>query len=254
MGMIKAHMNDFVWPRLAPSRDCYNPSVKRLFSGLVVGLCLLVACAPAQPGPTTPVAPGVATATATMPAGLAVAANSAITFVDAINRRDFVVAHALFDGRAMADTPTVALLQAAYDEALRDGRTLTITAQLRGGLIPEGVEGASAALVSVWQSPLLGAFEVTTTLQLALESGAWRVRWSRNAVAPGFADGKLLIELRRLERASVFASDGTLLSGPSQRTTLGVQRSLIKNADDERAMLAVLARLTGFDGEAIRRK
>jgi penicillin-binding protein 2 len=213
----------------------------------------LAACAPALGG----LAPGATLVpTITVPAGMGPAADTAQRFVEAINARDYSVAYALLDAEAQQDVSSAAGLQSAYDAAKAAGRTLTMTAQLRGGLLPAG-DGASAQvqLMTVWDGPLLGAFEVTTTLQLVAQPpDGWRVRWTRNAIATGLVNGSLNIEQRWLPRGSIYASDGTLISGPSERTTLGVQRNQFRDATDETQILILLARLTGLTPEAIRAK
>ncbi len=205
---------------------------------------IVAACSPALPVNVFP----TPMPTATSPAGLGAAATTAAVFVDAINRADYVAAHRLLDAQAQADIATPAALQAAYDAAKNAARTLTITAQLRGGLLPDAGNPAQAdaQLTSIWEGPLFGSFEVTTSLRLvsSLAEG-WRVRWTRNAIAPGLASGNLTIETRWLARASIYGSDGTLISGPSERTRIGIQRNQIRDATEEQQILALLSRLTG---------
>jgi penicillin-binding protein 2 len=211
---------------------------------------ILAACAA---DPATQPFGGAPVATITAPVSLAPAADVAVRFVDALNAGDYVSAHGLLDEGARTEAATPELLKAVYDSARAASRTMTITARLRGGLIADGIDKAEAQLVSTWESPLLGAFEVTTTLPLR-KSDAWRINWTRNAIAPGLANGQLVIQQKRLPRASIFASDGTLLAGPSERITLGVQRNLLRDTDEETRMLAALSQVTGLTPDAIRAK
>jgi penicillin-binding protein 2 len=204
----------------------------------------IAACSPALPQSVFP----TPVPSPTSPAGIGAAASTAAAFVDALNRTDYAAAHQLLDTQAQRDIATPAALQAAYDAAKTAARTLTITAQLRGGLLPNPADAsqADAQLGSVWESPLLGSFEVTTSLQLVSSPAeGWRVRWTRNAIAPGLVSGNLAIESRWLSRASVYGSDGTLISGPSERTRIGIQRNQIRDAAEEQQILALFARLTG---------
>ncbi len=214
---------------------------------------MLMACSSGAnellPGPV--VAP-----TATPAAGFAAAAATAAQFVDALNQRNYAAAHALLDTESQTQAASPDVLQLAYDEARADARVHTMTSQLRGGLLPKGDTAAEAQLVSTWESPVFGTFEVSTTLQLVQSDPAvgWFVRWTRNAIAPGLDTGKFVIEQRWLPRASINAADGTLLAGPSLRTTLGIQLNMIGDADEETRLVEALARITELTPEAIRAK
>jgi penicillin-binding protein 2 len=224
---------------------------RRLLLG-VIGV-VLAACAPAGPPPfqTVPDAP-----TATAPAGVASAAQVAAQFVDAINRADFNAAHALLDADARAAAATPDALRQAYADARAPGAVLTITTGLRGGLLTTDASNAEAQLVATWDGPLLGAFDVTSTLPLVVDAATqrWQVRWSRNAIAPGLEGGRIVLQRRWLPRAAINAGDGALLVGPSPRTTLGLQLNAIADADEEAKIVSVLSRISGLTPDAVKAK
>jgi penicillin-binding protein 2 len=221
---------------------------------LIVSVVLLAACGPGAGPPGFEPQPGAPTATA--PPGVASAAQVAAQFVDALNRKDFVTAHALLTAEARVAVASPDVLRQAYDDARVPGGVLTMTAGLRGGLLTTDPASAEAQVVTTWDGPLLGAFDVTSTLPLAVDpaTGIWQVRWSRNAIAAGLEGGQLLLERRWLPRASVNAGDGTLLVGPSPRTTLGLQLNAIADAAEEAKIVSALSRISGMTPDAIKAK
>jgi penicillin-binding protein 2 len=221
---------------------------------LAMIVLLLAACGPAGGGPSVDSPSGAPTATVS--ANVASAAQVAAQFVDAFNRNDYSAAHALLTAEARATIATPEAMQQAYAEARAPGGVLTMTAGLRGGLLTTDPSSAEAQVVTTWDGPLLGAFEVTSTLPLVVDpaSGRWEVRWSRNAIAPGLEGGRMLLERRWLPRASINAGDGALLVGPSPRTTLGLQLNAIADANEEAKIVSALSRVSGMTPDAIKAK
>jgi len=229
---------------------------------------LLVACSAPRPtvGPSavvveeqgaaqpTAVAPAPVAAAPTVRPDLLAAATVAGAFVDALNAGDYDAAHALLDPISLVDTPTAADLRAAYDEARREGRTQSIMAQLSGGLVVDEEGLPSGQIASEWQSALLGSFPVTTTFKLMPDGAGWRMRWTRDVIAPGFDGGKIVLQQRWLPRATILTADGVEVAGPSERRQLGVVRSRIADADEEQRMLAAVSEVTGLSAEEIRGK
>ncbi len=226
---------------------------------LLIAMTLLASCslplemaAPAAPGATTP-SSSAAVSTAARMRGLGGAVATADAFVAALNAGDYAAAHALLDSVGRSDMPNAASLQAAYDEAHRDGRTLTITTKLVGGLLVNDDQSISALLEADWDGPLLGRFQVTTTLTL-VDEGGWRVHWTRDAIAPGFEDGRILLQQNWLPRASLTTADGVELVGPAERSEVGVQRDQIADAAEEQRMLEALSKVCGLSPEEIHAK
>lgn len=233
-------------------------NIRRLVLLCVAGL--LAACSfPIADGGVTPASQHTASVSDVAPTAvrfdLAGAAVTAQAFVTALNAGDYGTAHELLDpvGRTEATTP--AELEAAYDEARAPGGVVRTTARLIGGLVAGENGVVDAQLATDWESSLLGTFAVTTTLRLAdAGDGRWGVRWTRDAIAPGFDGGVLLLHQNWLPRGAVVTSDGVVLVGPVERRQIGVQRSRIKDADEERRMLATLETVTGMAADAIRAK
>ena len=235
----------------------YNRCVNIRRIALVHAAMLLAACSSLR-ATSIPVPDSAGDARPTQAAAARVdigaAATAAESFVNALNAGDYGRAHELLDAAGRSEAPTPADLQAAYDEARTDGRSETMTARLVGGLVADANGLVTAQLATDWQSRLLDTFPVTTNLTLVDDGAEWRVRWTRDAVAPGFDGGKIRLQQSWLPRAGIMTADGVEIAGPSERRQVGVQRSRIGDAAEEQRMLTALAKATGLSEDEIRSK
>ncbi len=221
---------------------------------IVVCAVVLAACEASpeitdrQPSPFPPVSP---TPTATVP--LTQAAQIADRFVASINRQDFVSAFNLLSARAQSLTQNSEGLRGAYLEMQQRSLSTDFRARLVGGLLQQG-DRASALLLTEWRSRLLGAFSITTTLALVNENSGWFVDWTRDAIVPGWQTGTLVLRLGESQRGDILAADGSLLATQRRIEVVGVQPGAIPDAENERAMLALLSSITGLSAEVIQQR
>jgi penicillin-binding protein 2 len=183
------------------------------------------------------------------------AAATAQSFVDALNAQDFVSVFSLLTPEARAALKDADGLQREYAQVRQTTSALTMTAQLRGGLLQKG-DGAAATIVSMWNSTLVGPFAITSTLPMSFDvaAGDWRVGWTRDAIIPSYANGTLVLVRGYPNRGNITAADGTPLAMQDERTSIGVHRGLIGDATQEQQMLDVLAQMTGLAPDEIKAK
>lgn len=183
------------------------------------------------------------------------AAAVADTFVDAINRQDFVTAFTLLDASSRAKLKDADELRGRYEAVRTTALAARMETQLRGGLLYQD-ERATATLVTRWESSLVGAFEVTSTLGLVFDPSAddWRASWTPDAIIPGLTSGILRMEREETQRGAIYAADGTPLAIQREFITIGVQRSAIVGPDEERRLLDLLSQITQLAPEAIKAK
>jgi penicillin-binding protein 2 len=72
------------------------------------------------------------------------------------------------------------------------------------------------------------------------------VVWSRDLILPGLEGGRLILQREQAQRGDIIAADGSILATQSDRLTLGVRRSAIRDAAEENAMLEALSQVTGL--------
>ena len=216
-----------------------SPVVVRIAS-LLLAAGLLGACVP--PEALTP----IASPSAELPSG----ARAAQSFVDALNQQAYPAGFALLDDAAQTRLKNADGLRRQYDAARETATAITVTWQLRGGLLQEG-SLATAQLVGVWQTAVVGTFNTTSTLRLAHDGKAWRVPWTADLIVPGLSNGELSLRRDVPPRGSILAADGSALAVPGTVQTVGVRRSLIASPAEEQAMARSLARLTGLSAAEI---
>ncbi len=220
-------------------------AARRAFAA-ALGALLVVCAACSTPAPELDATAAPATATPLPPA-----ADTAIRFVDALNRQDFDALYALLDQPSRDRLASVAGVATDYLTAFNTATALTVTYQLRGGLLARGAE-AVASWASDWQTVQVGTFQVSGTLNLRYGGGAWRVAWSRDLILPGLEGGQLSLQRQVPPRGDIFAADGSILAMQTELTTVGVRRGLIQDAAQEAALLGALSELTGMSREDIR--
>lgn len=219
-------------------------------------LLALVACAPFEAIPVPSPSASPTSVPSSAPASLVAAAQVARAFAAAIDTRDFARAYALLTPESQAQLGNPETLRRAYQEVQQVTQAQLVDAQLVGSVVAREADIAEAQLVTHWESQIVGAFVMTGTLRLhfmPLES-TWRVAWTRDAIEQGLSEGYLALELEQPERGALFAADGTPLAVNRSVEIVGVQPSRIRNADEEQAVLSLLARMTGLDTETIRRR
>ncbi|MFN4292744.1 MAG: penicillin-binding transpeptidase domain-containing protein [Thermoflexales bacterium] len=199
---------------------------------------------PSAPSPTRQPAPKLLSAAAVADA-----------FVDAINRQDFVAAFTLLDASSRAELKDADELRGRYEAARAIALATRAETQLRGGLLYQD-ERAAATLVTRWESSLVGAFEVTSTLGLVFDPSAddWRARWTPDAIIPGLTSGILRMEREETNRGAIYAADGTPLAIQREFITIGVQRGAIADSDEEQRLLDLLSQITRLTPEEIKAK
>lgn len=201
----------------------------------LVVVSLLAACAPNVTG-TPALAPTVE---------LPSAAKTAQGFVDAVNAQAYADAFAVVGQGARAKLKDAEGLRRAYASAWSVATAITVTYQLRGGLLQQGAQ-ANAQLIGAWQTAVVGAFVTTGTLRLGYEGQAWRVLWTEDVILPGLMGGDLSLRRDVPPRGTIYAADGSALAAPGAVQTVGVQRGLIASPAEEQAMARALGRLTGM--------
>ena len=143
---------------------------------------------------------------------------------------DFVAAWNRNDANAM-----VALISDAPAN-FGDGLA-ALTAHLRATSVEHRVGPAvstggatSAPLTSTYQLPGVGAWTVTSTLDLVHRSNGWLVQWSPAAIAPGLATGSSLkLVTQWAPRAAITGAGGAALTVTAQQVVVGVEGSRVKN-------------------------
>jgi len=196
---------------------------------------ILAACTPNVPATPTP------PPTAELPS----AARSAQAYVDALNKDDWNTAFGLLATPGRTELREAKNLRATYFNARDIASAITVTYQLRGGLLQDG-PSATAQLIGIWTSAVVGTFNQTGTLRLAWEDSAWKVQWSEDVVLPGLAAGALSLQRDVPPRGSIIAADGSALAVPGTVQVLGVRRSLIASPAEEQAMARILGRMVGL--------
>jgi len=183
------------------------------------------------------------------------AAGTAQAFVAALNTEDWAAAFNLLDTPSRAGLKSADGLRDAYQSVRDTTSAITMTAQLRGGLLQQG-DHAAATMVSTWQSTLAGSFDITSTLVMTLDASVndWRLSWTRDVIIPNLANGQLVLQRAYPTRGLIIAADGTALVTQTPVTTIGVQRGLITDAAEEQQMLDVLAQITGLAPDDIKKK
>lgn len=206
-----------------------------------------------QPSPTDIPSAEQTAAPTSIP--LSNAGATASAYIDAINAQNFAAAFALLDADSQAELKDAAGLQAVYDNIKLTTVVTQTTAALRGGLLQAG-DTVSATVISQWPSALVGPFTFTGTLALAYDPSTdnWRVKWSRDAIASGLAEGRLQMDRLPLVRGNISASDGTVLAQENQLTVIGVQRGAVGDDEVEREMLQVLSEITQLSPDEIKAK
>ncbi len=189
------------------------------------------------PAPTT-------TPTLPPPTALPSAVGAALAFVDALNDNDYATVYELLDetSRFGLDTET---LRQNFAAERATATALTVTYQLRGGMLTEG-DIATTSLTSAWDTILVGSFQVSSIMRLRFRGNTWRVIWSRDLILPGLSRGRLVMQREVPQRGAIYAVDGTELAVQEDRLTLGVRRGLVDRAQ-EPAMLETLSQITGLD-------
>ncbi len=234
--------------------------LKRL-AVLICAVTMFVAACAGAPTvqDTTPPAPTAAPSTeqtvAPTSISLSNAGATAQQFIDAINAQDYASAFILLDADSQTELEDAAGLQAVYDNIRLTTVVTQTTAVLRGGLLQAG-DTVSATVVSQWPSALVGPFTFTGTLALAYDPSTanWRVRWSRDAIANGLAEGRLQMDRLPLVRGNIAAGDGSVLAQETQLTVIGVQRGAVGDAEVEREMLQLLSEITLLTPDEIKAK
>ena len=225
---------------------------KRIVCWLVC-MALLMACS--NETPPTPIVTPVNAAPS--------AAEAAGTFVDALNRNDYAVAFHLLDPTSQAPLGNPDQLRKLYLDTIAAASAISTTTRLAD--LQQQANDASATLITTWHSTLIGTFESTSTLQLNLQSpisnlqppisNLWLANWTRDTLLPGLANGRLFIQRSSASpRGAIYFADGSLVAGPNELTTIGVQRNALKDAAEEAAMLNTLSLVTGQSSDALREK
>ncbi len=207
-------------------------------------LTLLVAsCAELTDTPAPVASPTPLPATA-----LPSAVGAALAFVDALNDDDYETVYELLDeaSRFGLDKDT---LRQNFAAERATATALTVTYQLRGGMLTEG-DIATTSLTSAWDTILVGSFQASSVMRLRFSGNTWRVIWSRDLILPGLSRGRLVMQREVPQRGAIYAADGTELAVQQDRLTLGVRRGLIDSAQ-EPAMLEALSEITGLDAAQI---
>lgn len=182
------------------------------------------------------------------PTALPSAVGVALAFVDALNAQDYETMYELLDESSRFGLDIASLSQNFATERAT-ATALTVTYQLRGGMLTER-DTATTALVSAWDTILVGSFQATGVMRLKFSGNTWRVIWSRDLILPGLSGGTLAMRREVSQRGAIYASDGTELAVQQDRMTLGVRRGLIDSAQ-ETAMLDALSQITGLDAAQI---
>ena len=180
-------------------------------------------------------------------------AGTVVAFVEAINHQDYASAFGMLDQASQEQLHDADHLKLAYTNAMLTADAIQMKYELRGGLLYKSGQ-ALTLLVGTWQTPLLGAFTVSSTLTMTLQGDSWRVNWSRDLVLPGLADGVLSLKRNTPQRGAIYASDGSALAVQSEGLTIGVRRSEITDNAEEQAMLKLLSELTGLSEAQIKAK
>ena len=229
--------------------------IRRCVRGLLC-LVMLVACTTETPTPNA--APATPDSSAT---------NIAAAFVDALNQSNYAAAFNLLDTTSQAKLGNPDQLRNAYAETSAAATAISATTRMSGLLQQTGI--ATATLVTAWHSNLIGDFETTSAIQMTNDerrassnsalatrpSALWQVSWTRDAILPGLSNGKLLIQRSEAApRGAIYFADGSLVAGPNELTTLGVQRSALRDAAEEAEMLNTLSLVTGLSADEIRAK
>jgi penicillin-binding protein 2 len=232
---------------VGPSRQAHPAHAIRGAAAVALAALLAASAACSAPAPPPDATPTSAPTATPYPPG----AGTAVQFVDALNRQDFDALYSLLDQPSRERLKDVAGLAADYLSALNAATALTVTYQLRGGLLARGAQ-AVASWSSAWQTVQAGTFEVSGTLELRYDAGAWRIPWTRDLILPSLEGGQLSLQRQVPPRGDIFAADGSVLALHTEVTTLGVRRGAIKDAAQEAAMLGALSELTGLSREDIR--
>lgn len=113
-------------------------------------------------------------------------------------------------------------------------------------------QGESSAGVRVnYKANLFGEFTRDMTINMALEDGAWKVKWHDGLILPEMGGGnRLTIEYTIPERASIFDRNGLALAAPTKVVALGIVPGRI-NANTEDAQNTLISTLTGIEWEKI---
>lgn len=224
------------WGRLFQTRKDLN--------ALWLVLVLLVAsCSELTDTPAPTASP-----TLLPPTALPSAVGAALAFVDALNAQDYETVYELLDETSRIGLDTATLSQNFATERAT-ATALTVTYQVRGGMLTEG-DTATTSLTGAWDTILAGSFQTTGVMRLKFSAGMWRVIWSRDLILPGLSRGRLVMQREIPQRGAIYASDGTELAVQQDRLTLGVRRGLIDSAQ-EPAMLEALSRITGLEAAQI---
>jgi penicillin-binding protein 2 len=188
-------------------------------------------------------------------------------FVDALNQRNYAVVFNLLDPVSQAQLGNPEQLQAAYTNALSAATVLSTTTRVGDVTLQDNT--ATSTLITAWHSNLIGTFETTSTVQMtsderrasshstlvARHSSFWQVSWTRDTILPGFANGRLFVQrTSAAPRGAIYFADGSLVAGPTELTTIGVQRGALQNQSEEATMLNTLSLVTGLSADAIREK
>lgn len=234
---------------IAPMRYNENVSRGRLLhtsrdlNALWVVLVLLIASCADLTGTPAPTSPSDRTVAPT-PTALPSAVGVALAFVDALNNDDYETLYELLDENSRFGLDAEALRQNFAAERAT-ATALTVTYQLRGGMLTEG-NTATTSLVSTWDTVLVDSFQAAGIMRLRFSGNTWRVLWSRDLILPGLSGGTLAMQREVSQRGAIYAADGTELAVQQDRMTLGVRRGLINSAE-ETAMLDVLSQITGLN-------
>ncbi|MCS7059985.1 MAG: penicillin-binding transpeptidase domain-containing protein [Anaerolineae bacterium] len=215
----------------------------RVLSFVALAWCI-ASCADTPASPTPSTAPVVVTPTALPPA-----VGTALAFVDALNTLNYQAMYDFLEESSRSGLDP-AMLEQNFVTERATATALTVTYQLRGGILTEG-NTAAALLVSAWDTTLVDRFHVTATMKLKFDGQRWVVVWSRDLILPGLSAGTLLMQREMPPRGLIYAGDGTELAVQQERLVLGVRRGLIRDADEEKAMLELLGEITGRPPEQI---
>ncbi|HEY9078147.1 MAG TPA: penicillin-binding transpeptidase domain-containing protein [Anaerolineaceae bacterium] len=111
---------------------------------------------------------------------------------------------------------------------------------------------AQAAYSVNYDTALVGAFTREMIMNLALENGAWKVRWEDGMIMPELRGGnKVVLDYKIPARGNIYDRGGEPLAAMAEAVSLGIIPGQIEE-EKEGELLQILSRLTGRTIDAIR--
>lgn len=169
------------------------------------------------------------------------AEQAVIAYLDAWNNGDYAGMYTMLTGESQAAI-TQEDFVARYADVATQANLFRVDYELLQALINPTT--AQVGYRVTLNSAVIGPITRDTSMDLKLESGAWRVTWDDKIILPELAGGnRLSLERAVPARGLIYDREGNVLAGTTTAVAVGVFPSLVEE-DDAGQVISELARVS----------